>query len=73
MKSERLKIGIESFLRPLVMALALCLMGVLPWAGPSGAKAAAIVQMAAGAVHTVVLMDDGTVRTWGHNLYGELG
>ena len=31
------------------------------------------VQIAAGGYHTVVLLDDGTVKCWGYNSFGQLG
>lgn len=33
----------------------------------------AVVQIAAGANHALALMNDGTVRAWGHGKYGRLG
>lgn len=33
----------------------------------------AVAEVAAGGYHTVVLKDDGTVLTWGDNVYGQLG
>ncbi len=32
-----------------------------------------VIAVAAGPLHTVALKDDGTVWTWGYNLYGQLG
>jgi cysteine-rich repeat protein len=32
-----------------------------------------VVQLAAGGAHTCVLLETGSVRCWGHGLYGQLG
>jgi len=48
----------------------------LPVASPSlvlDFTTASPVAISAGSAHTVVLMDDGTVWTWGDNTYGQLG
>jgi alpha-tubulin suppressor-like RCC1 family protein len=34
---------------------------------------ARVVSVAAGGVHTCALLEDGSLRCWGHNLYGALG
>lgn len=33
----------------------------------------AVVQIAAGAVHTCALLEDGAIKCWGYNFFGELG
>jgi len=32
-----------------------------------------VIEISAGAYHTVALKEDGTVWSWGLNLYGQLG
>ena len=45
---------------------------VLDPSDPTGFLTGA-VKSAAGRMHTIVLIDDGTVKGWGWNFYGELG
>ncbi|MCZ6690889.1 MAG: hypothetical protein O7H41_14950, partial [Planctomycetota bacterium] len=39
----------------------------------AGGLLSGVVAVAAGASHTVALMDDGTLRAWGSNFSGQLG
>jgi alpha-tubulin suppressor-like RCC1 family protein len=32
-----------------------------------------VLQLAAGGFHTCALLDDGNLRCWGYNFYGQLG
>lgn len=40
---------------------------------PAGPNAQGITQLALGPAHSCALLDDGTVRCWGSNRFGELG
>ena len=53
---------------------------LLAFAGPAGSSAATaaggtagVVEVSAGAEHSLALMPDGTVRAWGGNRFGQLG
>ena len=49
------------------------LAGLLVLLGLAPETQAAVVQVAAGGDHTVVLKDDGTLWAWGDNSNGDLG
>lgn len=54
-----------------------CGRGVSAWYTQPGqvttAGVSSVTKVKAGAIHTVVLKNDGTVWTWGSNKYGQLG
>lgn len=54
----------------LLLVPAVCLFTLFIWA--NGAKAG-VAKVAAGANHTVIIKDDGSLWAWGYNWYGQLG
>jgi alpha-tubulin suppressor-like RCC1 family protein len=53
----------------LALIISICILCL----APPAATASVVPQIKAGDYHTVALMSDGTVRTWGYNEYGQLG
>ena len=53
----------------LALIISLCVL----YLAPLSAAASVVPQITAGDYHTVALMSDGTVKTWGYNEYGQLG
>ena len=76
--------GPDRLAKPLLLVLLMLVSIALPLAPVSainstlyqGAQAGSIYEnatLAAGDIHTCAILDDGSVRCWGNNDYGQMG